>query len=763
LRCAEPSDANAAANPSNFERAQHCAMNATASKGHRQDIQQLRGIAVLAVIINHLGATWLPGGYLGVDMFFVVSGFVITLSMLSGNSASTSRLRFFAQFWVRRTFRLWPTLFVTVIVSTAVLVVTGLANPEPLLTGLASVLALSNFRLLVGRLEYFAIDTGADWFMHTWSLAVEEQIYVLISVVFAIFGFRRSASALESRVRMLFFVVLALALLSVTFAFLPLTSEVVRFYAPHTRFYQVGIGALVALWFAQSGRSTIALPKMARTSLLSVCGGGLLALFIINPWSGRTISLVTTLLTAMVIASASQRHHTSGFAPGNWLGGIGDRSYSLYLVHWPVQVLAATLIEAEFPRYASSIVLTFLLGFAGYHFVEDRTRHRWKSLRVRRAAVLAVATLLATLSVTALGYLRTDHIARSAVVEIPPERCTRENAPLWVVGDSHFTHAPLEPVLAREVDSDCWNIGGYGIVMEVVWLDRESAGQREVRMRLTPTAWLIEQIRTATAPPRALMVVHFLSAFLADPSTAPASANFVATEWQSTTGEMVTREEFIRLFAENLRQLAAVMGERGGELVVTSPPPDFDWLVTDIDPALCSNRLVVSRDCALYRSEARISLDKHEARSGDVHALLDDMQRELPNFTHIRLDTPFCGSEYCSNFERGKPVYLDDDHLNLAGVELVKENFEKVVSRLHSSGVRSLRCLTGRSVYECRLVEPGGLMGEYILPARFASTEPRAGLLQELTHTDDNGSVLCISLWQTEELTFVGGRCASGR
>ena len=148
-------------------------MTSRASRSLRQDIQQLRGIAVLAVIVNHLGVSWLPGGYLGVDMFFVVSGYVITLSMLSGGTSPVSRFHFFAQFWIRRMFRLWPMLFVTVIATTVMLLATGLANPDPLLTGLTSVLALSNFRLLFGRLEYFALDTGADWFMHTWSHADE--------------------------------------------------------------------------------------------------------------------------------------------------------------------------------------------------------------------------------------------------------------------------------------------------------------------------------------------------------------------------------------------------------------------------------------------------------------------------------------------------------------------------------------------------------------------------------------------------------------
>ena len=113
-------------------------MSSTVPKLFRQDIQQLRGIAVLAVIVNHLGVGWLPGGYLGVDVFFVVSGYVITHSMLTGNTQAISRLRFFAQFWVRRVFRLWPMLFATVLATSALLIVTGLGRPDTFITGIAS-------------------------------------------------------------------------------------------------------------------------------------------------------------------------------------------------------------------------------------------------------------------------------------------------------------------------------------------------------------------------------------------------------------------------------------------------------------------------------------------------------------------------------------------------------------------------------------------------------------------------------------------------
>jgi peptidoglycan/LPS O-acetylase OafA/YrhL len=657
----------------------------------RQDIQQLRGIAVLAVIINHLGIAWLPGGYLGVDMFFVLSGYVITLSMLSGQSSAGSRARFFVQFWIRRMFRLWPMLFVTVVTTTAVLVATGLANPEPLITGLASVVALSNFRLLYGRLEYFAIDTGADWFMHTWSLAVEEQIYVMLSVVFALFGIRRTSVAAPAPVRALAIAVSLLVIVSLVFVFIPFTSEVVRFYAPHTRFYQVGAGALIALWLtrrsSQAPNESDGMRRRICDSFIAASAVGIVVLFVVNPWSGRVVSLATTALTAIIIAAASARHHIAGFASvgsgaGRWLSRVGDRSYSLYLVHWPIQMASSTLIEATFPQYAMSLALTLLLGYAGYRFVENRTRHRWQSMQTRRATALAATALLIAFGVTALGYYRTDRISRAERAEVPPERCTREDASLWVVGDSHFTHAPLEPVVAKAVNSNCLFLGGYGFVMEVVWLDRESAGQREVRMKLTPTARLVDQIRSAAVAPRVLMVVHFLSAFLAEPSTAPASANFVATEWQAADGTMVSRDQYIVLFAEHLRQLAEALAERGGQLVVTSPPPDFNWLRNDIDPALCSNRLVVSRECALYRSEARISLVAHSARGGAVRGLLEDLQRDLPNVKHIRLDTPFCGSNYCSNFHDGKPVFQDDDHLNIAGALMVEPLFSDVLTGL---------------------------------------------------------------------------------
>ena len=732
-------------------------MAATQAPVLRQDIQQLRGIAVLAVIIYHLGIGWLPGGYLGVDVFFVVSGFVITRSMLSSGTSPESRTHFFVHFWIRRVFRLWPMLFVTVIVTTAVLLATKLARPDSLLTGLASVLAMSNFRLLFGRLEYFALDTGADWFMHTWSLAVEEQIYVALSVVFAIVGVGRTAIAAPRRLRRLHVVVAVLVSASLLLAFLPITSEVVRFYAPHTRFYQVGAGALVALILARRGISSVALPHKLRLSLLLLSSVGLATLFVFNPWSGRAVSLLATLLTVLIIVIASAEQQSGGFVRGGWLGYVGDRSYALYLVHWPAQLLAEAVIDEGYARHAASLALTFVLGIAGYHFVENRTRHYWKSLRRRHAGVIALTALLITFGVTAFAFDRTERIVRSAAEEVPPERCAREDASIWVVGDSHLD--AISPEIAQAFDSDCAIIGGYGVILDFIDLERSATDQRSLRIKLLPTARLIEQLRIAKSPPRALIVVHFLSAFLSDPTSAPPSADFVSTEWQSTTGEKVSRGEFVRLFADSMRDIARAMAEHGGTLVVTSPPPDFNWLRVGIDTSLCSSRIFVSRECSIFRSEARLSIPEHEARGGEVRTLLDVLQREVPNFVHIALDAPFCNKNYCSNFSNGKTLYMDDDHLNSDGARMIGYLFDEVASKLRPTGVQDLRCFDRQSVYLCRVVEAGGLLGGYLTPPRFVDVPSAAKPIKRLNHVDDLNNEYCIALWGAREVSFSPGRC----
>ena len=734
-------------------------VSSTVPKLFRQDIQQLRGIAVLAVIVNHLGVDWLPGGYLGVDVFFVVSGYVITHSMLTGNTQAISRLRFFAQFWVRRVFRLWPMLFATVLATSALLIVTGLGRPDTFITGIASLVGLANLRLLVGRLEYFALDTGSDWFMHTWSLAVEEQVYLVLSLIFAAFGGGARLLGSPRRLGVITACIGTLTALSLAASLAPFTTELVRFYSPHTRLYQIGAGAMLALLAARSTSRTASPSTRIKQAIVFIGLAGLFAQFVTDVAAGATASLLSTVLTTLVLASATSLQHSTGFVRGRWLSAIGDRSYALYLVHWPVQLLAASVTEHEIGKMLLSLSLTIVLGVLSYRLIENPTRHLWRGMRARRSIGLALGGLVTAIALTGAGYEYTNRDNEPMTAAALAAKCDAETSPIWTIGDSHFDFAPLQPIVSDLLDGNCHNLGGYGLVLDLKWMEETSPGKRAVRIRLLQTGWLIEQIRDAEIFPQALLIVHFLSAFMSPSRAAPESANFVATEWQAPDGSSVSREEFLTLFQNNLQQIASALNEHGGSLIVTSPPPDFDWLSVDIDSSLCSNRLVVSRECATLRTEATITRAQHDARGLEVRRLLDDTATKAANFVHLPLDQPFCDERECSNFLDGNPLYMDDDHLNFSGAKLVQPLFQELFDRVLPRGPQELQCPANGSVFACRVRTGGGLTDNYSTPAKFVTAPTSSVVVSQLSHKDTFGNTYCIALNDAGEASFVAGAC----
>jgi peptidoglycan/LPS O-acetylase OafA/YrhL len=178
-------------------------------RGYRPEIDGLRALAVVAVIINHFNKAWLPSGYLGVDIFFVISGYVITASLARGDSNNLGE--FLVRFYVRRIKRLVPAMVVFVLVISVLIC---LFNPEPgiaLGTGRSSLFGFSNLYLLKRSTNYFAQSTELNPFLHTWSLGVEEQFYLLFPLLVWGSGFGRQA---RSGARRLFLWVGGLSLIS---------------------------------------------------------------------------------------------------------------------------------------------------------------------------------------------------------------------------------------------------------------------------------------------------------------------------------------------------------------------------------------------------------------------------------------------------------------------------------------------------------------------------------------------------------------------
>lgn len=669
----------------------------------RHDIQQLRGVAVLAVIVNHLGIGWLPGGYLGVDVFFTVSGFVIANSILSGELKQTSRIKFFTQFWIRRMFRLWPALFLTVVTTIGLLVITGLTEPDSTLTGLTAVLGLSNFRLILGQLDYFAFDISGDWFMHTWSLAVEEQIYLMLALVFTAVGGGVRVRSSSRRLGVIATVIGALAVLSLVMSFGSFGSELVRFYSPHTRFYQVASGVLLAL--VRIGTEDKAFERSA-TVRNSIRLGALIALVILFATefvATASASLAATVITVMILASATPAHWARGIVDARWLRAVGDRSYSLYLVHWPAQLFAIQFVDGLVRQLLVSIGLTLALGMFSYRWIEITTRHLWRVLRGRTALGVALLSLVATATVAAIVYQNVEQQTLDETQDQRNERtgknlqaaldaCSNDASDVWVVGDSHL--GAVIHGISELRQRDCKLIGNFGFDEGLFALSSASTtfGSQSARSAtLRSLDDLIKRVRDER--PKVLVIVNFLTGLMSDPETASASANWVTVEWYDATGVRVTRQQFLRLFEHALRTLINTMSEHEGTVVVASPPPDFDWLREPKDSVLDYNfedlcagmsinvqtRRRIASECDIWRSESTKTRDEHQRRTGEIHSLLNELQETSDSFKHVALDVAFCNPRNCSNFVDGVPAYIDDDHLNEFGASLAVSGFGDVL------------------------------------------------------------------------------------
>lgn len=319
----------------------------------------LRAFAVAVVVAFHLTPGAVVGGYLGVDVFFVVSGFIITRLLLI-ERARTGGIRL-RGFWKRRARRLLPALVVLLLAcSTAALLVGG-----DVLVGLggqllASLTFSSNWYFIVTGSDYFA-ESAPELFRNLWSLAVEEQFYLLWPLVLLLVIVRVSR---RSRILLL---VAATAASAIAMALLLTPGDPTRvYYGTGTHAFGLTLGALLAVVGQWWSTRQLEWPRAARTWLGWLGAAalmGLVALSFVMPgdadWTYRGGLLGVAVLTAIAIAAllvpGSPLSRVLELRPVRW---VGERSYGIYLWHWPVFVLLAAML----PTWTSDAALAWALG-----------------------------------------------------------------------------------------------------------------------------------------------------------------------------------------------------------------------------------------------------------------------------------------------------------------------------------------------------------------------------------------------------------------
>lgn len=440
----------------------------TSSNRYIQSVDGLRAVAVIAVLLYHLGIDWIPGGFLGVDLFFVISGYVITGLIL--DSIERSGGLDLRAFYLSRIRRLVPALIAMVVFTTIYIGVYAPETVRRFLNDLPYVFTGTvNWALVNRQQDYFEAIGRPPLLQHTWSLAVEAQFYLIWPLVL-LFVLRYFGKKNIS------FVALAIALASGFALFIYSVQIDIResavshvYFGTDTHSIGLFLGAALAVsWKPQNLTKEISKRAQDFVDLIGVFGFlGLLSAFLFINESDPTLYRVAFPLTAIFGCATliSVIHPASRFAPilstkpALW---IGERSYGIYLWHWIVFQLtrpSLDLVGDDWALYSLRVLIVFALADISYRYIETPVRrgsfelwlrgmkYRTRAVRFRQkfSALLAIAlTLFATSLVSINAIERADQIAaqeqraREEAATLTDNDVVTDSATpgLWVTGDS---------------------------------------------------------------------------------------------------------------------------------------------------------------------------------------------------------------------------------------------------------------------------------------------------------------------------------------
>ena len=377
------------------------------SSTYRPEIDGLRALAVVSVIIHHFNPTILPSGYLGVDIFFVISGFVITASL--GRPLNQNFGDFLLRFYSRRMRRLVPALVLFVVVISTLIC---LFNPEPnesLEIGHKTLLGIANISLYNSGISYFTESADLNVFTHTWSLGVEEQFYILFPWLAWMTGFSRLTVRGARNLAWTIGLLSIASLLSFIY-FYPINPRATYFLMP-SRAWEIGAGCLLYLGL---NHSKTGLKFLTYLSPVSVTIAIIFVLFTPLKFA-VTATLMVVFLTGLLIACL--RKGTLGYQLFTHprVVYIGLISYSLYLWHWGVLSISRWTIGIHEWSVPFQLALMLLLSIASYRYIEtpcrhsSRLKHHWKSIGTGIAASVGASIFLVALVSLPNGSLYAGH------------------------------------------------------------------------------------------------------------------------------------------------------------------------------------------------------------------------------------------------------------------------------------------------------------------------------------------------------------------
>ena len=639
--------------------------NQITPSNYRPDIQWLRAFAVLSVLLYHAGEKIIPNGYLGVDVFFVVSGFVVAplIERIFLNERISARFRGLNLFYLKRFWRLAPTMGFVIGISSLLIIL--LASPSEhwriAQQAFYSLIIAGNVGAIKFSGDYFSPTPNP--FIHLWSLSVEEQIYILLpllcfslSLVMRKNVFKLSTLAILGSFSFVLF--LSPRDFFVYFRFLGFTSEVdFMFYSAFTRFWQFAVGAI--LFLISRRMPKLKFPGKVRATLILAMLLVLLTPLSLVPKFG---TMLITLITLMALIPSSKEVKWTSLS--KTLVWFGNRSYSIYLVHMPILYLAKYSPALEIPgqesraiQSALGLLLSILLGALVHRTVEHRSREFGKIIargHTKQLQFLSISLVIPIGLLILLNYgARSNYFGLMHDLNKPQyaghldPQCARdsESGPpclyrnpgaqdsVLLIGDSHagqYSEALIRAARYENWNSIVWTKSSCSFVV-----DPTMEGQVSESC-LSRNRKILEWV--AREKPKLVIVSQYIYA-----------------EWDEG----------------GARNAISLLKRLVPKVIVVENNPIFpdekDFMVS---------RPIIMRPYQPPKKFPVSEMNYADSRASEVFTAW----AEDSGFETLRVNSYFCDAHFCSRFDMGKWLFVDDDHLSVSGAKRLIPKLRQIIA-----------------------------------------------------------------------------------
>lgn len=630
----------------------------------RVDIQVLRGLAVLFVVLEHLAIPGFHYGYLGVDIFFVISGFLITSIVSRG----LARDKFsFKEFYLRRAKRLLPASFVTIL---ATIIAAKLFLPpmqiESLKQQIIGALTFSTNFVLLSQAGYFDLESATKPLLHMWSLAVEEQFYFFVPALLAFTPAKHWRKIL---------VVLAIASF-VGCLYLSLSNQSAAFYLLPTRAWELLIGSIASMLVHSAAVKNV-------TSKLAIPA---FAVLLASPFFNSGLShpgldaVVVCFATAIVLLANHRLINSKVWSP---IEKAGDISYSLYLVHWPIIAIANASIGTESMTVKATLLAASLVtAIALYNLVEKPFRVMQYGFKPSLVVFPALTLALFGLSHSFLKVQSAEKIEklfapnygldRSCGTNIykDTEKCRTSQDPKIIVwGDSYAMHNIPGLSQAQKIDIRQATRSACAPFLNTAPNTKRSDFEAQARQCVGFNDSTFKFI-SDTPSIKTVILAGSYGQYMQDTFESISFDTSGVMQVEKSTPERAMKD--MQVVVEKLKAL-------GKQVVIISPPPPINTTIVS-----CIQAEMASPSLTNQSSKCLLDRKLFERSHKNVLNLMKYAETSL-GAKVIYLSDALCDAKSCKTIIDGVPIYRDPGHLSNTGSVKLYQKMPNILAGINSN------------------------------------------------------------------------------